>query len=417
MKLKVSIIVASTILICFFRWRKKEKNALRRKVKNWVKDGYVLLNGVSGKSKSKLWKDISDRLIIFWSNISEGFEISDPLTWPPRADRKKYTFTEMNILSRSTKIFTNNYQVQALICSLYDPNLTRVHFGYQTHWQLRLLINPFWGLFPFWVPSDSINLFGTDEAWHMPLWPTFDDSLKPEDYISAHIDAGFAFHYSKGIPCAPDSSLMRNCTLEERMLSMVAWQTAIIFYCDTPGTLGPTQRATGFYPGSHFSLLDSIRRKISISSTTPMPGNGCMESYSGQGFCPSHSAIQSQLTIPYNIFQEAVKKWGLEVKPIQLTIPEDKLLLSLGHVTHSAMIASETMNGYPRVIQNVKVHAMTPYRISIEDFISKIPKESLIYQLYTDPMKTAAMLYEDSDPEAIMRIQSRSDRLFELLQC
>ena len=321
------------------RWRKRERQRVRRLCMRFIRDGFIKLRvpfgsvfqtGYSNQKenfrarKRKTWLDtVKPTLEAQWR--TKGLDIDDLSTWPnPTNGRAKdYTITSMfprpNCLP---KLCSDNYEVQAIICALYDDKLSGLfHFGeFHTHWKLKLLLRPVWFLMGSRMAptlyTDMGNtrktdcprmvtgaLFGSDEAWHIPLFPN--KSNVPAGTVTPngpHIDSGphgifntltipfgvcnrrrNSFASERGRRSASEENRSsqisqqskaetanantynasanvgnskpsgsynptlsgRQRSFNDAMMEFAALQTAIIFYCDTPGILRKEQGSTG----------------------------------------------------------------------------------------------------------------------------------------------------------------------------
>lgn len=169
---------------------------------------------------------------------------------------------------------------------------------------------------------------------------------------------------------------------------MLMWQLGVIFFCDTPGDLGEEEGATGFYPGTHISILEAILRRDRSGADIP---------------------------IDFDHFREAVKLLGEKYEDLlrQVRIPDGKALLVLGTLAHTLMWAVKPMTSvhygaetkYPRSLQNCKVKAIDPIGLRMED----LGKESLLRSLMLSPLDTYTRL--EIDQGNVKRAQQMTNLL------
>lgn len=359
-------------------WRNHEKKRLNRKAWELVKQGYVIIDCVDARAKAGAWDRLSDALERKWTDNSPHFALEKQETWPQPEDGRSSNDTLKEKIEGLPRLFTDNYEAQAILCALYDSRFRRFDFGNQTHRKLKLLMSPLWFLLPKHFGSEMRgNLFGCDQSWHIVNWPNRSGKQAGRPIpFNAHFDGGHNNAYTQlGIPCS-GADFRKLGSMDEIMLSMPIWQTAILFYCDTPGTLGAREGATGFYSLSHFVVAEAIR-------WTLLRGNAL-------------STID---------FRQALKKWGAHSieRLVQPHLPEGKGILAIGTLAHTRMWCTEPMSAQrPRVIQNCKVHADYKYLTKFEErktFISHIPRESLLARLFTSPLELCSQLYGADDTE------------------
>lgn len=387
-------------------WREKEMVKLKLFCEELQEQGYLKLpSSVSARDKRISWENILRRkmLKLFSEKYSE-FDLVKQI-WPEPMSGKNYQFTlRDNHVGGMPHIFRNNYLVQAILCYFCSPDLQLVHYGDQTCIRLKFLISPTWAfaslispksnggessknIFGKWgaPPTGMFEFRGDDQSWHITNLPNrkFGSKGKQLPWAS-HFDAGVENIFTKGIPNAllvhPNTKTNLSSTdAEQTLLRMALHQLAIIFYCDTPGSLTPERGATGFYPGSHLIVNRSIKDVLVEKNQL---------SWWSMGF----SLRQ--------VFREDGPIPGIKGRPaiVQPVLQEDEILLALGTLVHSSMFATELMEEQqPRVIQNCKVSAadfcMTRRKgVSVtecsrrqnmqDEFLGRISKDSHLYKTF-----------------------------------
>ena len=332
-------------------WRYFELEHIRRKALHLLCYGYVRVPSISPTTKRHIWeRDLLPRLLNHWLKLYPSFVLEDRSTWPTPMGKELYATSYHNEEDNAhlPKLFSTNYEIQAIIAYLFDKDLKLVNYGAQSHWKFLLLKNPFHLLLSAFKYSQSCSvpqlfITGNEFGWHLLNWP-----CKVKEVIGTpiprmgHMDNGEQAHYQHGIP---PSLPQNNCDPEDkisiRLLYMLLWQIGIIFYCDSPGNLGNAQGATGFFPFSHIAVLQALR---------------------------DHTALAGSAPIPFETFSKVFKDFGDEFayEIHQVDISDGDALLALGPLIHTLMHAVEPMvslhsNGtevsYPRSIQNAKIRA------------------------------------------------------------
>ena len=158
------------------------------------------------------------------------------------------------------------------------------------------------------------------------------------------------------------------CVSSGLQLSMALHQLCILFYCETPGDVGPAEGMTGIFRSSHLSVMEALRQYIAA-------GHG---------------------VVPGDTFTRAVKlKFGTErggslVQPI---LRNNSVMLLLGPLVHCVMWARDPMPGANvRVLQNCKVVAHKDLRNSnaaMLELIRRVPPDAMLRQVYTKPLVAA----------------------------
>jgi hypothetical protein len=364
-KFDVSVAVSlSAVLISasYTFWRHFELTKIHDLASKLLCDGYVLVDSISINEKQHFWDSfLLPRLIKHWTTTIPNFYIHDQQTWPQPSDGRSYATSLKDSLNISScpKLFSSNYEAQAIVAYLLDSRLGTVSYGKQNHWRFILLCGP-----QFWWSSvihRCVYLTGDDCAWHLMNWPNPTHGKAREPVTdNAHIDAGQDACYTHGIPTPNKSSVGE--AAEGLLLEMLLRQLCILFYCDTPGDLGSEQGGTGFYRGSHIVILEALRRIIAANMALP---------------------------IDFETFRRCVKTFGRrnDSSITQITIPDGKALLGLGVTVHTLMWATQPMKGpttsYPRSIQNAKIHASAS--TDLKAIVDRLPSSFPLRQLLLPP--------------------------------
>eukprot|EP01036_Dinobryon_divergens_P028600 gene28599-37570_t len=363
--------------------------------------GYIKIDSIPPAEKRRIWNTvILPQLTTHWKTVHNdlNFNLNSELSWPRPENGTSYNSNLTNAIQKEyPKLFSTNFDVQALISYLIDERLQVVSYGEQTHWKLRLLRSSNTStlsllcsalkgllLLPPTSPAPVIlNLRGNDHGWNLINWPQSQHPSGTAIPSKAHIDGGECFFYKRGLPVdaatyteilkqasipydneeeedgAAENSALDSSAVESdtsiasqrrrrrlSILSMLMWQIAIIFYCDTPGDLTSQEGATGFYTGSHWAIVDALNRitdKVAVSQ---------------------HGNLTSPKTaVEYADFAKGIKLYGSSRsnRLTQPTIADGQALLCLGQVAHTLMWATKPMMPQqammPRSIQNAKVTA------------------------------------------------------------
>jgi len=315
------------------KFRQDELGLLQAQADQLCMHGFVEIEGVEPSAKQVAWLMLRPALYSHYVAKFPAFSTSSPApSWPRPDNGKTYEMTVTKKVDGLPLLVSSNYTAQALSAYLVSSNLSLVHFGPQTHYKLKLLISPLWFLLgdsfsPSNMGRPMHSLHGEDQAWHIPSFPNEvkKPGAKPKN---SHYDGGRNGVYSKGIPdsqtedCQSDS-----IQSQRRMLKFMLKQLAIMFYCETPGTLEPRHGATGFYSSSHLAMLEALRR-------ASLGGGG----------------------ISWSNHSKAVREVYENKRALQPTTGEGRAYLALGTLVHTAMWGSELMKGEVRVIQNAKIH-------------------------------------------------------------
>ena len=367
-------------------WRRREKDRLRKIMSRLMLDGYTVIKGVCPQKKEQAWKILEEKINSHWKKSrGRNFDIAEQATWPRPKDGRAYKDTLTDKVEGLPRLYSENYEAQALLCMLVDSSLSQAHFGANTHSKLRLLI----GLDEYCVgvsksPLGSLELFGSDQAWHIVNWPNPESGMVGQAIKKgAHVDGGqFDVYTRKGVPCWPedgdpglertlsssDSSsddLASSMSPSQWMLPMAACQMAILFYCDTPGHLSAARGATAFFPDSHFIVLEAVRRNFLKQKSPSLK------------------------------LKEAMKRWGeMDVNACrrrQVEYGPDEVVLALGPLAHVTVVPIEPMPGNrPRVIQNCKAHiAMHVLKDPCRrlSFLKALPVDAPLVRLFTQPLQ------------------------------
>lgn len=209
--------VSYACLVCAYTlWRLYtvyEINRIHILTEEFVRSGYVVISGVSTSRKKKIWETVLGPVLqSFWRGKHLGFDITEPKTWPRPVGGKAYGDTFTGKVPGLPNLMSENYEAQAVLayfCS--GPLLNTMTFGSQTHWRLKLLINPLWALGLASEPAapllshdkatdqsrvgESCRLVGKEQSWHLVNWPASPeegDNAGPGCPVQngAHIDAG-----------------------------------------------------------------------------------------------------------------------------------------------------------------------------------------------------------------------------------
>ena len=100
-------------------------------------EGYVLIDSnVSEKQKKKSWeRTLFPHMLSIWSALKPNFDCEDALSFPcPVYGRLHAWSSRAGNLEGMPNLFSKNYEAQALVAYLFDPNVSIVHFGRKTHW-------------------------------------------------------------------------------------------------------------------------------------------------------------------------------------------------------------------------------------------------------------------------------------------
>jgi hypothetical protein len=361
---------------------------IKSKCDKFLIDGSILLDSnVSQWDKFACWHfKLKPNMLKIWNLFN--FIPSDDRTWPTGRTTHHLSLTNGNIPGMP-QIFSNSFHVQAIISQILDPSLMLIHFGPSTHWKLKLLVQPLWLLSNEYRPEDMFLFEGSDQAWHIVNIPQIDTNISAISGVTSrqkvdgtHLDGGEdgVFHRC-GFPLQTsenDSSLKH--LVEDRMLTSLLHQLAIVFYCETPGRMGIEEGATGVFTHSHFVVIEAINRVLTRL--------GC------------------RYSIPWIAFHKSMKEFGNPSSGEestsslcrQIEVPHDKMVLSFGLTAHTAMRASRLMEGGEvRTIVNCKVKAAKDIRESEQSqsrLVSRIPRDSLLRRLVTDAMGAASELMD-----------------------
>lgn len=389
-----SICVVFALNYLYMAWKKSELSRLRRKAHSLLKHGYVMLNCYHRRPKRYIWDRIlKPRLECFWEKKYSDFKLCNRNTWP----KVNQAFCE--VIPGLPQLYSDNYEVQALLCFLLDSNLRCFHFGEQTHWKLKLLISPFWFVFgEIFCSINAASLHGADQSpWHLLNWPDQENQVGESIPKTSHFDNGHMDMYEKGLPTAADNPFS---SLQHRMLSMLLWQCSVLLYSDTPGDLSSAEGVTGLFPSSHFAMLDAIHTLAAQNIATTMTPDAVTYS------------------IRRDKFRESLKDWGDERNPVQLPISEGEMLLILPTLVHCGMKAMKPMeNGMPRVIQNPKSYASVYWLSTPENqrkfvaLLDSCAKTSLFHRLYTDALGLCGELWSEDDSNMMCKCKKDSEEL------
>ena len=236
-------------------------------------DVLVCARAVSGRFYKKLPSDtraiahlmawemlLKPRMMKHWENMHAGF---DPCSgcYPEPLSGKNYSMTlKDSAVPGMPRVYSDNYLAQAVLCYFVDPDMTLIHFGKQTHWKLKLLIDPLWAITSLLSPSEGMVLEpegmyafeGDEQAWHITALPNKQGKEGKPIRRNSHFDAGPGNLFHEGIPPAmpivqPASSpsLSRR---ERAMLKIALHQLAVIFYCETPWAADYRKRCDRILP-------------------------------------------------------------------------------------------------------------------------------------------------------------------------
>ena len=149
-------------------------------------------------------------------------------------------------------------------------------------------------------------------------------------------------------------------------------QLAILFYFETPGTVGIEEGVTGFIPYSHRWLLEGIKRSLNKDRLDCNPST--LLSIDWEKHKRALTIMQSNLC--HDI--------------IQLKVTDEKAIIAFGPLLHSRMWCNKLMPGNQiRVTQNCKIMASSALRSDydvLKRFIKSIPKNSLLRRLCSHPI-------------------------------
>jgi len=377
--------------IFWYRRRRQKRLEVKIKCLRLLLDGYILVDSINPSSKEIAWiYSILPQLSNHWQKVhGEKININDSSSWPCPVNGVSY---ESNLTTADQtlypKLFSNNLEIQNLISYLFDDS---VRFDMQStsfFHSLAIFFEYLWN-----GNKNIIVLSGNDHGWNLINWQ---QSKFPSGHPvsnKTHIDGGEAFHYKQGLPISTstataiynmkiidaDSSsvLISNVPkLQARLsiLSMLLWQIAIIFYCDTPGDLSIEEGVTGFFKGSHIPILHSLHRFM-YTSYSSLPNTS--------EHIPS--------VVDYTTFATAIKQFGEFTKSDRLeqhSIPDGKALLCFGPVAHTLMWCTKAMRCMPRSMQNAKILGDRSKLFSTDTLVEmamRINPQSLIGRLADDP--------------------------------
>ena len=405
------IIISHSAYIWYNDWRNKELRRLKKKAMLFLLKGYTIVDSIPPSTKKYLWySEILPQLKLHWISNHKEFQLHEVLKWPKPADGTSYESNLTRaIQSNFPKLFSTNYEVQALVSILFDSNICSLLCGRRIHWRLMLLTSPINFLMSIFDQS-VMKIQGNDHGWNLINWPQSDKCSGQPIPLKAHIDGGERFHYKRGIPVDPNtfSKIQKEIDLSSytgtekqkyrhrlTILSMLFWQIAIMFYCDTPGDLGPEEGATGFYPESHWAIVDALNR---IIDDRPLDSSPIFE-----------SEKTSSVIINYSDFTRVIKLYGTEFadRLRQETIPDGKALLCFGLVAHTMMWATKPMMvakdntsepaPMPRSIQNSKITGPLDHAMDIIQIVKTIKSDSLIARFAEDPRALLESILKEVD--------------------
>ena len=472
----------------FKSWRRHELEKIRLNATHLLVHGYVKIDSIPPIMKRQIWNSIIlPQLTAHWSTVHKdlNFSLNSESTWPRP---EKGTSYDSNLTDAKQneypKLFSTNFMAQAIISYLFDETLQAVSFGEQTHCKLRLLRSSNSSILSLLLSalyldgllsskssssvSTVLNLRGNDHGWNLINWPQSRHLSGTAIPSKAHIDGGECFYYKRGLPT--DGATYAEILLQRSLphdgsnddtvrhrrrltiLSMLLWQIAIIFYCDTPGDLTAQEGATGFYTGSHWAIVDALNR---ITDTVSVPQSDTLTR--SEKNTPAGPAVE------YTDFVRGMKLFGSS-RSHRLTQPailDGQALLCLGQVAHTIMWATKPMmtvatesdatsssssgsgsgpRAMPRSIQNAKVTAtellrpslppQSPQQAVIQAARLVDPRRSLLAQFAEDPRGLLKKLlssgasrhycdgvgdlkYGSRDNEFLRTMEEDSDFLFE----
>lgn len=291
--------------------------------------GFVEVQGVPPQEKRRAWERVvGPSMEEHWRS---KFEFDLPSrTWPRPPTGKVYSATSTETFPGLPKLAARSYEAQAVLAHFVDPGLGLAHFGERTHPLLKLLVSPLWLLSERFAPdaAGSVALRGEDQSWHITSFPDEGSrrgAPKPEN---AHFDGGRNSCYTRtGVPGHEGEEP------RARLIRFALKQLAILFYCETPGELGPEHGATGVYGGSHRAMYEAAGRSARRGENVEWPRHV--------------RAVRA-------LYGEGGEAAGDLEQPV---LREGKMILVLGTLVHTACWGQELMEGGVRVIQNAKVHA------------------------------------------------------------
>jgi hypothetical protein len=342
------------------RWILELKSELAALSHQLMRQGYVKISSeVSSREKNQIWNTLLlPQLLLHWA--SYGFNPNDTSTWPQTRSAHHLTYTKE--IDHLPKLISRNFYVQGIISYIIDPSFQTISFGPQTHWKLKMLVNPLWVLSDRFQPANMIELTGVDQSWHIVNIPNLcsDVCCGSPKVQGSHIDSAHdRFYATQGLPTPHDPSLWKSAS--DRILSMLLHQIAILFYCESPGVLGVAEGATGFYRGSHVMVIDAIKQILDRKTRN---------------------------YVKWVPFYDALKEFGNSIQGFlkQEVIEEEEALLALGPLVHTSMVATSLMNGNIRTINNCKIN-INPLldHVEVLDIIQRIPDTSLLKQFAVEP--------------------------------
>lgn len=375
---------------------------------DFVSKGYVNLpSHISMKAKeAAYYEKLRPKLMAYWqSTISSTFSIyptdASNKNWQQTERGRDYRMTCKDHVEGMPALISSNYELQLLICYIVDPRLQLIHFGpQQTHWKLKCLISPYWGLLSLsrtllldlGIEMDALNkavenagnhmfqFHGDDQSWHIANFPNYKHADRAGLALpwSQHMDSGNdAAFRSQGIPSKPyrdDNEKDRERRVINCMLSIALHQLAILFHTETPGPLTQENGATVVYEGSHLVLLQGLRDLVRQSDGENVNWAKHMTAVKQVYHFESQSVVSTASTAM------------------------DEQMLIHGALVHAPVYAKTFVQSVrntpePRIIQNCKISAHRDLRCpqnqeqrtQQQSLIRRISKDSLLYRTHVHP--------------------------------
>ena len=424
-----SVAAGATSFYGYEDWKQRELKRMSLLALELSQEGFLKLRSDTGTvPKKKIAWDmlLKPRMMKHWRSVHAEF---DPTlgSYPEPPNGKNYAMTlRESAVPGMPRVYSSNYLAQAVLCYFVDPDMQLIHFGEQTHWKLKLLIDPMWALTSLLSPTESMivkpkemyTFEGDDQAWHITTLPNKHGEAGKAVPWNSHFDAGPGNLFHRGLPPSmptvrsPISSSPSLSHRERAMLSVAVHQLAILFYCETPGALTADRGATGFYPKSHLVVHEGLSKLLEGADRGDGSGRPALL-WGAVGF-----ALREVFRSPYALASDAKRSSSghgkiqtSKVLPGELVQPElgeDETLLALGTCVHTGMFATQWMpENNPRVIQNLKVRAnrgmLAPYggelvelkrecateaarAATLEAFLCRVNKESLLFRTFTRPL-------------------------------
>jgi hypothetical protein len=354
---------ATVAVVGTLGWRRREVSGSRRKAHALVRDGFVDVEFCTHSEKEHWWRDLSQELRSQWAK--SGFPEADPndeSTWAAisKSSQMNYSLANDNIASQPD-IYKDSYELQKIIVATIDPQISgRVHFGKQTHWKFQFLTSAplVWldqmvgGVTNQTNSGRELVLRSDKQGWRLPRFPAPSPEPKAtyKNGSTWHTDQHTSHLKKTGIVPVPREGAE---TVAHAFGSLVA----VVWYCATPGTMGPAEGATGILEDSHALVMEMYRRagqrnmKFSVADFDAAL----------QSFCPPCLPEES--------------RQPLRSGNVRLIMPS---------LAHTVVLPQSSMAGRVRVVQNPKCW-IKQHLLHLEDMDEDAP----LRQFCEDPILLA----------------------------